>query len=77
MKYKYNLKRKFFNFGSRYLVNDLKQIGFLSFVFYILYFMFFFFVLAKAGVDVTIGIGIFLLFFLLYRNGRKFIDNYV
>lgn len=80
MKYKYRLKRKIWNLYPSSLVNHLKGIGFFLFMilsFYVVYYFVFFLFIGKFSVDVTIGFSIFLLFFLLYKKGRRFIYNYV
>jgi hypothetical protein len=49
---------------------------FLFVCYFFFYYIFFIFV-GKVSVDATIGFSIFLLFFLLYKSGRKFIHNYI
>jgi len=83
--YRYRLKKKnYWNFYLRpiinIIINNLQDIGFLlffMFVFYIIYYYIFFLFIGKCNVDVVIGFSIFLLFFLLYKKGRRFIYNYV
>jgi len=80
MKYRLKIKRKIWNLYTSSLVNHLKGIEFFIFVmliFYVIYYFIFFVFVGKFSVDVTIGFTIFLLFFLFYKKGRKFIYNYV
>jgi len=77
---KYRLKRKNWNLYPSLMVNNLKGIGFFLGVmisFYVIYYFVFFLFIGNSSVDITIGFSIFLLFFLLYKKGRRFIYNYV
>jgi len=78
---KYRLKkRNVSHFYLSLIVNNLRGIGFLIFVifnFYVIYYYIFFLFIVKLSVDVAIGFSIFLLFFLLYRKGRRFIYGYI
>jgi len=61
-------------------VNYWTRIGFFLMLLLVCYFCFyfiFFLFVGKVSVDATIGFSIFLLFFLLYKSGRKFIHNYI
>jgi hypothetical protein len=79
MKYRLR-KRNVSHFYLSLIVNNLRGIGFLIFVmfnFYVIYYYIFFLFIGKSSVDVAIGFSIFLLFFLLYKKGRRFIYSYV
>jgi len=80
MRSKLWLRLKFLNSRSRKSVSYFKGIIFFIFVLFISYLFFyftFFFFVGKVSVDVTIGFSMFLLFFLLYKAGRKFITGYI
>lgn len=79
MKYRLR-KRNVSHFYLSLIVNNLQGIGFLLFVifnFYVIYYYIFFLFIGNLSVDVVIGFSIFLLFFLLYKKGRRFINNYI
>lgn len=86
MRYKYWLRRKKLLKSSKsspvsyYSGSYIPSIIFFSvalFVFYFSYYFLFFYFIGRVSVDATIGFSIFFLFFLLYRNGRRFIRGYV